>query len=94
MESDWVTLSYFPSSQETGFEISILKKYDIELLIGQMSYKQRIDIYNIEKGYDTTKNALPLKRQRFLANLQYIGMYVHMLILYITKLLKLRILIK
>lgn len=53
--NDWVTLPYFLSSQETGFEMFILKKYDIELLIGQMSYKQRADIYNIEKGYNTTK---------------------------------------
>lgn len=54
-DHDWNILPYFLSSQETGFEMSILKKYDIELLIGQMSYKQRADIYNIEKGYDTTK---------------------------------------
>ena len=53
--SDWKTLPYFLSSQETGFEMSILKKYDIELLIGQMSYNQRAEIYNIDKGYDTTK---------------------------------------
>ena len=53
--NDWMTLPYFLSSQETGFEMSILKKYDIELLIGQMSYKQRADIYNVGKRYDTTK---------------------------------------
>ena len=52
---DWMTLPYFLSSQETGFEMSMLKKYDIELLIGQISYTQRADIYNVEKGYDTTK---------------------------------------
>ena len=53
--NDWMTLPYFLSSQETGFEMSMLKKYDIELLIGQMSYKQKADIYNVEKRYDTTK---------------------------------------
>lgn len=35
--------------------MSMLKKFDIELLIGQISYKQKADIYNVSKGYDTTK---------------------------------------
>ena len=52
---NWMTLPYFLSSQETGFEMAMLKKFDAELLIGQISYKQKADIYNISKGYDTTK---------------------------------------
>ena len=58
--NDWMTLPYFLSSQETGFEMSILKKYDVELLIGQMSYKQRADFYNVGKRYDT-KEKVPRK---------------------------------
>jgi len=53
--SNWMSLPFFLSSQETGFEMSMLKKFDIELLIGQISYKQKADIYNVSKGYDTTK---------------------------------------
>ena len=53
--SDWMTLPYFLSTQETGFELSMLKKYDAELLIGQLSYKQKADIYNLTKGFDHTK---------------------------------------
>lgn len=52
---NWISLPYFLSSQETGFEMTMLQKYDVELLIGKMSYKQKTDIYNVAKGYDTTK---------------------------------------
>ena len=34
----------------------MLRKFDAELLIGQISYKQKADIYNVTKGYDNTKN--------------------------------------
>ena len=51
----WMSLKYFISSQETGFETLMLKNYDAELLIGQLSYKQKADIYNVTNGYDVTK---------------------------------------
>ena len=35
--------------------MKMLKNFDIELLIGQISYKQKADIYNVTKGYDNTK---------------------------------------
>ena len=54
-DTNWMTLPYFLSSQETGFEMKILNDFDVELLIGQISYKQKSDIYNISKGYDTTR---------------------------------------
>lgn len=53
--SDWMTLPYFLSSQETGFEMKMLKNFDVELLIGQISYKQKAAIYNVANGYDTTR---------------------------------------
>jgi hypothetical protein len=46
-DDDWQDHTYFISTQETGFELSMLKKFDVELLIGQMSYKQKATIYNI-----------------------------------------------
>ena len=52
---DCLSLPYFLSTQETGFELAMLKNFDVELLIGQISYKQKADIYNISKGYNTTK---------------------------------------
>ena len=48
-------MPYFISSQETGFEMELLKHFDIELLIGQIAYKQKADIYNVVKGYDTVQ---------------------------------------
>ena len=49
-----MSLPYFLSSQETGFELQMLQKLDAELLFGQNSYQQKADIY-ISNGYDTTK---------------------------------------
>lgn len=46
----WMNLLYFLSSQETGFEMSLLEHYDAELLMRQISYKQETDMYNICKG--------------------------------------------
>ena len=43
---DWHTLPYFVSSKETVFSMDMLKQLDAEILIGQLSYKQRADIYN------------------------------------------------
>ena len=52
---NWMTLPYFLSSQETGFEMKMLNQFDVELLIGQISYKQKADIYNVSNGYDNAK---------------------------------------
>ena len=52
---NWMELPYFLSSQETGFELKMLEQFDVELLIGQISYKQKADIYNLTNGYDTTQ---------------------------------------
>ena len=38
----WMDLPYFLSFQETGFEMAILKQFDTELLVSQISYKQCI----------------------------------------------------
>lgn len=45
-DSTWQSLSYFMSSRETAFNLDMLKRLDTEILIGQISYKQRADIYN------------------------------------------------
>ena len=44
--SDWQSLPYFVSSKETAFSTELLRRLDVEIVIGQMSYKQRADIYN------------------------------------------------
>ena len=44
------------SSQETGLEMSMSQQFASEILFKQISYKQKADIYNVSKGYDTTKH--------------------------------------
>ena len=58
---DWKAHAYFLSSQETGFEMSMLRKFDVELLIGNISYKQKAEIYNVFNGYDAARKMRPKK---------------------------------
>ena len=61
-DSDWADLPYFISSQETVFASLFLKKMDADLLIGQVSYRQKADIYNyIFMGIIRIRNSI-LKR--------------------------------
>ena len=81
----WMSLPYFVSTQETGFEMSLLKRFDLELLIGQLSYKQKADIYNVYEGYDTTKKTCSSTKterpshktpvHRYVC--QYVSTYIH-----------------
>lgn len=59
-DDDWADYQYFLSSQETAFETALLKKFDAELLIGQVSYKQKADIFNHINGYTVPKNSVSL----------------------------------
>jgi len=43
-DPDWEKLDYFVSSSETAFELCMLRKFDAELLLGQMSYSQKAEI--------------------------------------------------
>ena len=45
-DPDWRSLPYFMSSRETAFAVDMLQRLDVEVLLGQISYKQRADIYN------------------------------------------------
>ena len=38
-DSDWATLDFFVSTSETAIEMIMLKKFDAELLLGNLSYK-------------------------------------------------------
>ena len=54
-DEDWMKNKYFLSSQETAFDLQLLVRYDVQLLIGQISYKQTAEIYNAIHGYDDVK---------------------------------------
>jgi hypothetical protein len=45
-DDDWEDLPFFMSTCKTGFELKLIKEFNAELLIGQVSYNQRCDIYN------------------------------------------------
>ena len=62
-DDDWKSHTYFISSQETAFELAMLQKFDAELFIGQISYKQKADIYNVYNGYDTAKKECERKKR-------------------------------
>lgn len=50
-DSDWSSLPYFMCTCETSISLDMLHRLDKEILIGQISYKQRSDIYNDIHGY-------------------------------------------
>ncbi len=47
--------TYFVSTNMTAFEINFLERFDFELLIGEISYKQKAEIYNCINGFDDAK---------------------------------------
>ena len=49
-DSDWSEEQFFMSTRETGFCMDMLRRLDKEILIGQISYKQRADLYNAIHG--------------------------------------------
>ena len=53
-DADYLDLSYFISSHMTVFQTKLLKHLTAEILLGQISYKQRSEIYNYVHGYDSS----------------------------------------
>ena len=80
---NWMSLPYFLSSQETGFELEMLRRFDVELLVGQISYQQKADIYNISNGYDTTKKYCSTTKKAKPANTRPPHGYVNNIIIII-----------
>lgn len=44
--ADWSSLPYFVASRETAFSTLLLQRLDSEIVIGQLSYQQRANIFN------------------------------------------------
>lgn len=66
--NDWKSHEYFISSKETAFSMDFLLRLDAEIVIGQLSYKQRSDIYNHIHKYSIESHLLS----------RYATMYVYM----------------
>ena len=52
-DKDYLRLPYFMSTNMTVFQLTLLQCLTAEMLIGQVSYKQKSDIYNYRHGYET-----------------------------------------
>ena len=51
-DKDWEMQEYFLATREAAIStINMLRRFDKEVLIGQLSYKQRADIYNDVQSY-------------------------------------------
>jgi len=51
-DSDSLKLPYFLSSNMTAFQTSMLLHLTAEMLISQISYQQKADVFNYIHGYD------------------------------------------
>ena len=52
-DQDCLDLPYFLSSHMTAFETKMLQKFSGEILLGQLAYRQKCDIYNYTHQYDS-----------------------------------------
>ena len=61
-DDNCLELTYFLSSNVTAFQMKIMHSLSAEILLGQLSYKQKAEIYNYLHGYDssTKKGPTPL----------------------------------
>ena len=51
-DKNCLELSYFLSTNMTAFAMGMLSTLSAEILLGQMSYRQKADMYNYVHGYD------------------------------------------
>lgn len=62
-DENWADLPYFVSTYKTAFEMSMLKAFNAEVLIGQVSYNQRCDVYNYIHGYEDRHKTAPKEKR-------------------------------
>jgi len=43
---DWESMPYFVSSRETVFSLTLMRRFEAEVLLGQLSFKQCAEVYN------------------------------------------------
>ena len=59
-DDEYFKSSYFMSTSMTVFQITMLHRFTAEMLIGQLSYKQKAEIYNYCHGYESKlKKTIP-----------------------------------
>ena len=58
-DGDFLALPYFLSTHMTSFQTKLLSTLSAEILLGQISYKQKSEIYNYTNGYENAKKTGP-----------------------------------
>lgn len=51
-DEDWQENDYLLSSGKTAFDMKLLRKFEVEILLGKLSFKEKADIYNEMYAYD------------------------------------------
>lgn len=59
-DDDYLDLPYFLSTNMTAFATKFMNALSAEILLGQISYKQKSEIYNYTHGYDTVAKKGPI----------------------------------
>ena len=73
------------STRETAVEMSFLRQLDAEILIGQLSYKQRAEIYNYKHGHDKAKKRIRLNAEAKKLQAEWVFLIVQHILYYIVK---------
>ena len=50
-DEDWSEHEYLLSSGKTAFDMKLLSKFEVEILLGKLSFKEKADIFNEVNGY-------------------------------------------
>ena len=61
-DSNWDELPYFISTSMTAFATLFLEQFDADVLLGQIAYKQKINIYNYHHKYEQVGKSQTMKR--------------------------------
>ena len=60
-DSNWDELPYFISTSMTAFATSFMEQFDADLLLGQIAYKQKADIYNYCHKYEQVEKSQTMR---------------------------------
>ncbi len=55
---DWNDLPFFVSSRETAFSMRLLHRFNAQIVMGQLSFKQCADVYNFFNNYPQQSDVL------------------------------------
>lgn len=73
-DEDWDTNEFLLSTARTAFSISLLKKFEYEILIAKMSFKEKAEIYNSVHGYVCKSAAVPGHEESGSRSSRYVNM--------------------